>query len=257
MNGADDMNRDHERVSAYLGGMMNPEEAAAFEQEIEGNPELAAIVERWRGNDALLQRAFGAPEGGGISDALMARLGLAETAAADNVVALDSFRDRKAAQNDIVASPKWRWPLVGSIAASLFVAVTVGSFWIAKPSGIAGEAAFQTAMNRSASGKAVALNETETLTPVLSFEAKDGRVCREFALESHEEGNQGIACKSGNLWTVEALVKGGGALPSNGEIRTAGGKNIASLDAVYSRLGASDPLNAQKEKAYIINGWKK
>ncbi len=257
MNGADEMNRDHERVSAYLDGTMNPEEAAAFEQEIEGNPELAAIVERWQGNDALLQRAFDAPEGGGISDALLGRLGLAETGAADNVVVFDSFRKQDAAQNDNVAPPKWRWPLVGSIAASLVVAVTVGSFWIAKPSGIAGEAAFQTAMNGSASGVTVALSEAQMLTPVLSFEAKDGRLCREFAVEGHEAGNQGIACKSGNQWTVEALVKGGGALPSNGEIRTAGGKNIASLDAVYSRLGASDPLNAQKENTYITNGWKK
>jgi anti-sigma-K factor RskA len=57
MNGAEDMNRDHERVSAYLGGMMTPQEAAAFEQEIGGNSELASLVERWRGNDALLKKA--------------------------------------------------------------------------------------------------------------------------------------------------------------------------------------------------------
>lgn len=257
MNGADDMNRDQERVSAYLDGTMSPEEAAAFEQEIKGNRELAAIVERWRGNDALLRAAYATPKVGEISDALLGRLGLVDNQPADNVVAIDGFRKRSAAQNDNPASPKWRWPLVGSIAASLVVGVTVGSFWIAKPSGIAGEAAFQTAMNGSASGVAVALSDSERLTPILSFEAKDGRFCREFALEGHAAGNQGIACKSDNQWTVEALVKGGGALPSNGEIRTAGGKDGASLDAAYSRLGASDPLNAQKENIYISNGWKK
>lgn len=251
------MNRDQERVSAYLGGMMTPEEAVAFEQEFEGNPELAAIVERWRGNDALLQRAFHVPEGEGISDALLGRLGLAETGTTDNVVAFDRSRNRIAAQNDNPVSAKWRWPLVGSIAASLVVGVTVGSFWIAKPSGIAGEAAFQTAMEGSASGVAVALDDTQTLTPVLSFEAKDGRFCREFAVEGHAKGNQGIACKSGNRWIIEALVNGGGALPSNGEFSTAGGRDSGAIDSVYSRLSASDPLSAEKEKIFISNGWKK
>jgi hypothetical protein len=244
-------------VSAYLGGIMSPEEAAAFEQEVEGNPELAAIVERWRGNDAILQRAFDAPEAGGISDAVLGRLGLAETGAADNVVAINSVRRKSAAQNDNLTSPKWRWPLVGTIAASLVVAVTVGSFWIAKPSDIAGDAAFQTAMEGSASGVAVALSDAQTFTPVLSFEAKDGRFCREFAVEGHAEGNQGIACKSGKRWTIEALVNGGGTLPSNGEIRTAGGQDGSLLDSVYDRLGASDPLSAEKENKIISSGWKK
>lgn len=257
MNGADDMDRDHERVSAYVSGEMTPHEAAAFEQEIEGNLELAAIVERWRGNDAMLKQAFVAPEATDISGALLARLGLAETATPENVVALDSFRRQRTMQNDNSTSPKWRWPLVGSIAASLVVAVAVGNFWLPKPTGIASEAAFQTAMNGSASGVAVALNDTQTLTPILSFEAKDGRFCREFAVEGHAAGIQGIACKSGNQWTVEALVTGAGTLPSNGDIRTAGGKDSASLEAAYDRLGASDPLNAENENNYISNGWKK
>ena len=257
MNGAEDMNRDHERVSAYLGGMMTPQEAATFEQEIGGNSELASLVERWRGNDALLKQAFVTTEAGEISGTLLARLGLSEAGTAENVVALDSFRDRTGAQNDNPASPKWRWAMIGSIAASIVVAVTAGSYWIAMPSGIAAEAAFQTAMDGSASGVEVALNDTEKLTPVLSFKAKDGRFCREFAVVGPQKGNQGIACKSGNQWTVEALVNGGWAPSSDGEIRTAGGTDGAALDDAYSRLGAGDPVSAEKENIYISNGWAK
>lgn len=258
MNGADEMNSEQERVSAYLGGAMAPDDAVAFEREMAGDPELTAIVERWRGNDALLQRAFGTPEAGDVSEPLLARLGLAEVGADNNVVAIDSFRARAASpQNDNPALARWRWPLVGSIAASLFVAITVGSFWISKPTGIGSDEAFQAAMNRSASGVATALNDAETLTPILSFAAKDGRFCREFAVEGHAAGNQGIACRSGSRWKVEALVKGGASLPSNSEIRTAGGNDGAALDAVYSRLGANDPLDASIEEILISDGWKK
>lgn len=257
MNGADDMDRDHERVSAYVSGEMKPHEAAAFEQEIEGNLELAAIVERWRGNDAMLKQAFVAPEASDISGALLARLGLAETAAPDNVVALDSFRRQNAGQNDNSTSPKWRWPLVGSMAASLVVALAVGSFWASEPAGIDNQAAFQMAMNSAASGATVALDETEKLTPILSFKAKDGRFCREFAVEGTATGNQGIACKSGKKWAVEALVNGGRALPSNGEIRTATGEDASTLDAVYIRLGASDPMGRIEEQSIISDGWTK
>jgi anti-sigma-K factor RskA len=258
MNGADDMNGQDERISAWLDGAMSPQEAAAFEKEMEGNPEMASLVERWRGNDARLRAAYQSPEAGAISDALLGRLGLADQQPADNVVALDDFRAaRRAALNDNAAPYKWRWPLVGSIAASVVAVLAIGSFWLQQPSGIEGQPAFQTAMNGTNSGVAIALSDAQTLTPILSFEAGDGRFCREFALSGAAGSNQGIACKSAGQWQVEALVKGGGALPTNDEIRTAGGKDDASLDAVYRRLDAGDPIGSEKEKSLISNGWQK
>jgi hypothetical protein len=258
MNGAEDMNGQEDRMSAWLDGAMSPDEAAAFEQEMEGSPELAKLVERWQGNDARLRAAYATPEVGEISDALLQQLGLTDAAPKDNVIALDQFRvARKATLNDNAASPKWRWPLIGSIAASLVVAIAVGSFWLRQPGGIEGQSAFQTAMDSTNSGVAVALSDAQKLTPVLSFEASDGRFCREFALSGGAGSNQGIACKSGGQWTVEALVKGGSALPTNDEIQTAGGKDSASLDTAYSRLGAGDPLGAEKEKSLISNRWQK
>jgi hypothetical protein len=257
MNGADDMNSDNERVSAYLGGMMSRQEAAAFEIEMKGNPELATILERWQANDARLQQAFGAADASGISEDLLARLGLAETGAADNVVTLDAFRKPQAAQNDNIAASKWRWPILGAIAASVVVAMTAGGLMMQQNGGIADQRAFQTAMSGSPSGVAVALNDAETLTPILSFQAGDGRLCREFAIVGHAAGNQGIACKAGNQWAVEAIVKGAATLPSNGEIRTAGGEDATALDATYSRLDAGDPFDGEKEKSFITNGWNK
>jgi anti-sigma-K factor RskA len=258
MSGASDMNSELERMSAWIDGAMSPEEAAAFEQEIAGRPELAALAERWQGNDAQLRAAYATPEAGEISEALLGRLGLAGAEPTDNVVAIQDFRaPPKMALNDNPTPAKWRWPLVGSIAASLTVAVAIGSFWQQTPAGIDGQPKFQMAMDSTSSGVAVALNDTEKLTPVLSFKASDGRFCREFAVERRGSGNQGIACKSGDRWTIEAMVKGGGALPNNREIQTAAGKDGASLDAAYSRLGAGDPLGTDTEKSLISNQWKK
>jgi hypothetical protein len=137
------------------------------------------------------------------------------------------------------------------------VAVTASTFWLKQPAGIEGQAAFQTAMNGTNSGITVALGDAQTITPVLSFEAGDGRFCREFALISGAGSNQGIACKSGGQWKVEALIKGGGPLPANAEIQTAGGQDGAALDAVYNRLNAGDPLGMEKEKTIISAGWLK
>lgn len=252
------MSSEQDRVSAYLGGAMTPTEAAAFEREIEGDEQLAAIVERWRRNDALLQQAFVMPETEAVSSSLLDRLGLADVPLVSNVVALDSVqRPTIAAQNDNPVSPKWKWGIAASLAASVAVLATVGSFWTANPPTLEDDGAFQTALNGSVSGVTVALNDDQKLTPILSFEAGDGRFCREFAMEDNAAGSSGVACKSGDKWQIEALVKGAGSLPSNNEIRTAGGESDASLDAAYQRLDASDPLNEQKEKQVISYGWKK
>lgn len=253
-----DMNSKEDRVSAYLGGAMTPTEAAAFELEMEGDAELIAIVERWQRNDALLKQAFSTPEAEQVSPALLDRLGLGDAPAESNVIALNIPEPSPAkAHNDNVPSPQRRWAIAGSIAASVAVAIAVGSFWNAKPEGIGSEPQFQTALNGSTSGTSVALNDQKKLTPILSFKAEDGRFCREFALEGNGGGEQGVACKTGNTWVIEALVKGGGTLPSNNEIRTAGGQDAASLDAAYSRLGAGDPLNRENEMQAISKGWSK
>ena len=261
MSGAKDMDSEQDRVSAYLGGAMTPTEAAAFEREMEGDAQLAAIVERWQRNDALLKKAFTTPEADHVSGALLDRLGLADIpadSADSNVIAIGAAkRSPVTAQNDNVASPQRRWAIAGSIAASVAVAIAVGSFWTSKPEGIGSEPLFQSALDGSASGTSVALNDQQKLTPILSFKAGDGRFCREFALEGQGSGEQGVACKSGKIWVIEALVKGGGALPSNSEIRTAAGQDAASLDATYGRLGAGDPLSRENEMNAISEGWVK
>lgn len=261
MSGADDMNSEQDRVSAYMGGAMTPTEAAAFEQEMEGDAKLAAIVERWQRNDALLKQAFSSPEAETVSGALLDRLGLADVpadSADSNVVAIGAAkRPTVTAQNDNSASPQRRWAIAGSIAASVAVAIAVGSFWTSKPEGIGSEPVFQSALDGSASGTSVALNDQQKLTPILSFKADDGRFCREFALEGQGGGEQGVACKSGQKWEIEALVKGGAVLPTNSEIRTAAGQDAASLDSTYSRLGAGDPLSRENEMDAISEGWVK
>lgn len=258
MNGANNMNDKQDRVSAYLDGAMTPAEAAAFEQEIEGDAQLAAIVERWRRNDALLKTAFAVPETGGVSHSLLDRLGLSDGQAETEVIALDAHRQPGSkAHNDNRPSSKWHWGMAGSIAAGVAIMAAVSSFWTAEPSGMEKNSAFQAALNGSGSGITVALNDDQKVTPILSFEASDGRFCREFSVEGRAAKTQGVACKSDHGWQVEALVKGAESLPDNAEIRTAGGRDGAALDAVYSRLGASDPMSRSKEKNAISNGWKK
>jgi hypothetical protein len=51
------------RLDRYLDGLLDPQEAAAFEREVAADPALAAELELQRRIDASLSRAFAYPEG--------------------------------------------------------------------------------------------------------------------------------------------------------------------------------------------------
>ena len=228
------------RILAFLDGALDDAEQAAFEAELAADPALAAEVERLAGNDALLRAAFLLDEQ--VDEALLARMGLADPVPVAPPVAA----------ND---NPPWyrrfALPLGGAIAAGLALMLTIGM-----PGGN-GTVGFSEALDATPSGQFAMLDGDRRLTPVLSFEAEDGRFCREFTLGQGAGGNTGIACRDGDGWQVEALEGGAADLPDGTRIGLAAGAENAALDAAYARLGASDPLPAADEAALIAGNWKK
>ena len=97
-----------ERLAAWLDGALQPDQAAAFEAELAGDPALAEQAFAWRGNDALLRAAFDGPIAQGVDAQLIARMGLQAPAANDN----PPLR-------------RWGWPLGGAIAAGLALALVL------------------------------------------------------------------------------------------------------------------------------------
>lgn len=232
----------HERIATYLDGAMSESEAQAFEQEVGENPSLAAELERLMGNDALLRAAYAEPE---IDDGFLARMGLEpQTGPANTAPAL-----AMPANDNPPLWRRWQLPVGGAIAAGLALALT-----LTFQNGAGGNR-FNDALDTTPSGQMAALDEETSLTPVLSFEAGDGRFCREFAYSAGSSDRGGIACRGTDGWTIEAWGEGAGTLPDPGEIALASGADTRSLDEAYRALGASDPISADRESALINKGW--
>ncbi len=238
---------DHtDRITAFLDGQMNDEDARSFEDAMEQDPDLAKEVARLAGNDQLLRTAFDAPMHATVDDALLARMGLGEPKGADVI----PFPATRAANDNSNSWRKWQWPLGGAIAASLalMLVTQVGQ-------GPASQEALSIALDATPSSSTVRMADGRSITPKISFASADGRFCREFLQTSAEKSETGIACRSDGRWSIEALAKGGAALPGSEEIVTASGEDTSKLDAAYQRLGASDPFDAAKERALIAKRW--
>jgi negative regulator of sigma E activity len=235
-----------ERLSAWLDGALDESEAKALEAEMANDPALANRLAELQASDVALRAAFDAPLSEPVPDRLMALLGDAPSAKVIDFAAAKTRRDAAAKP----APARRDWAKWGALAAT----IVGGVFLIAQP-GIgpkpdAAQATLNAALDGTASGQQVALASGGTLTPKLSFAAKDGRYCREFATG----GQSGVACRGAAGWKVEAMVKDDAAQNGEGGYATAGGKG-AALDDVYARLGAGDPLDPAAEKNLIAKGW--
>ena len=251
-----------ERIGRYIDGEMDGDERAAFEAELVVDPELAEAVALLSGNDERLRAAFALP----VDDALLARLGLADSGAAPqrdsaSVIDLAAARAERAARTESRAENAgglrrhWRW--TGGLAMAATVALAVAlPLWRGGSTDPASSAAFQLAMETAPSRSGRALAGGSTVAPQLSFADRSGRYCREYVLTGATDA-RGIACRAETGgWRVEAQVDGSGAVDSGGGIRTAAGQDSGGLDAAYDRLGASDPFDLTKENALRANGWR-
>jgi len=244
-----------DQISAWLDGTLSPEETAALEAAMDADPALAERVLRWQENDAKLKAAI--PEEP-VSADLLARLGLQEPAPTSTVTNLADARAAKVEAEAAKASllTRLRWPALGALAASVAAAVVLFTQSPGTaPAGLEGSQAFQVAMQSNPSTKASVLEDGRRAAPVLTIRAGDGRYCREFSVAGGSGDESGIACKSGERWTVEAQVKGTVGPDTSGEIRTAAGADGSALDATYDRLKASDPLPVEDEAWLIAGRW--
>lgn len=234
------MNPDFEqRLAAWLDGALPPDEAAAFEAELEADPALAERAANWQVNDRFIADALAPLAQAPVDDVLLARLGLA--VAEPRAAALPQ------AANDNL--PWWRRHAIvmGSAVAASMAAVLILSTQAARqprPDDLS------LALETTPSRGTARLADGRTVQPTLTVRAADGRWCREYRME----GGVGLACRDQGRWKVEA--KGAGAGPdATAQIGLAGGADGSALDAAYARLGASDPLGADAEAAAMASGW--
>jgi len=233
------------RIAAYLDGAMSDTECEQFEAEMEADASLAEDVARLSENDALLREAMSLDTDGALDPAFLERMGLADAKAGS-----PHHPAPPAPAND--NPPFWnRWGVRAgaAIAAGLALVMT-----LTLPGG--GAPVMGDALEATPSGQMAALDNGATLTPILTFEAGDGRFCREFEYRaSNASSSSGIACRSSGGWVIEGWSDDAVEMPDSSEVALASGGASENLDAAYARLDAGDPLPIDREREIIVSGW--
>jgi hypothetical protein len=239
-----------EELGAYLDGGLHPRVRTEIESELAENTELRAQVARVARLNAAVREVIGEVEPAPdkfvriVNDEFDRREG-------GNVIAMRRKTSDRIAQ--------WRTPIAAGLA--LFV-TAAGGYWagvgsqnnVAGLSVVASGTPLFSAIETTLSGEAADV-QGQTLTPVLSFTAADGRACREVEVSAGGEQSTAILCRDAADWRVEILVAS--AAPSGSGYVTVGDEAGAAVEQVYSRLGGAGAMSADEERAMMARDWQR
>ena len=228
-----------EEIVAYVDGEMADAARAAFEARMANDPALAGEVSRHRETIERLRAAYPEREDKAFDAPALTALGLGEA----EVVEFSVGRRRRAT---ILARPWW----AGAIAASLVCGILIGRVIPAGPGGqdivadrygqLVAAASLDRALTSQNDGSAGAIKVGMT------FRAADG-FCRTFRLA---DGNAGLGCRTGDQWSILALVKGRAEEPRSADFRLAGDEFPPSLmSEVDARIVGTPLTPSEVEKA--------
>lgn len=244
-----------DELSAYMDGEAPPARAREIEAALAADPDLRARLERLRRNDLNVKAAMDSllerPGSDRLEAAVRAAVAAHETPApATNVVALNP------------RAPLARqafWP--SAIAAALVGGVLLGHFaplggastadWTTGAGAPQAGKAMAAALGAAASGARVTLASGRTLSPVMTFAARDGGLCRQFRIEGPGVQEDALACRgAGETWRLVAMVA---AAPpaSGGGYRTAAGPGDDAVSAMAGRLMQGEPMDAAAEASAL------
>ena len=239
-----------EMLMAYVDGEVSAAEAAVVKEAIERDPDLRARVAKLAALQTRLRDAFDADEIGEPPPALRALVAPQASA-------------------PVRLFPAWKskgtWLAASAMAACLAAVVSLSVLrpastpWV-EP--VSDGVALSGGVHRIAM---TALSGTDhrvdgmVVSPILSFVAKDGRVCRELALASPELNARLIVCRAANDddWCFEAFSRTHPAAPEDRPYAAAGREPDTAIEAAYKRLEVVRELTAGDERAAIASHWTK
>ena len=251
------------QLAAFINGNLDDEALIdAIEAAINADPALAERAEAQAGGDALapLVREAYAP----VLDAPVPERLIA--AAAQHEAEVVDLAAARAAKAPVLPTPAndtgrggWRWPQFGAIAASLALGVMIGGPLLnggsdapAGESLVLASADLAAMLDSVPSGQKADLASLGEGEVVLTFRDGDGRLCRQFMIESAGNTSDAVACSGGAAggsgWQIEAY--GRRAAPA-GEMKLAGGDAAPAVVAAVDAMIDSDPLIGADEVAEL------
>lgn len=240
---------DDEILMRRVDGELSPEAAAAIDAASAADPAVARRLAQFRGLRTLTREAF--PAAPDPRDADLARL-----IAGVGTARPEPWTARLAGGLREAFAPRHA-PVWGAAAAACFVlGLTVG--WLGQdrtadgfavaPGGAVADAGLVRVLDR---GLAADGADAAGRVVGLTFRDADGRWCRTF--QAGEAGVAGLACRSGEGWSLQALAPFEAAAA---EVRTAGADTPAVVLAAVDAVIAGETLDAAAETRARDAGWR-
>jgi hypothetical protein len=286
------MSIPEELLMAYADGELNAIENAAERAKVEAamkaDPEVARRIERHKAlrkrmsatfdrvlDEPVPDRLVAAVRSPGTTakapDASNAARGAGAQSAADAastqtsvVTDLNRVRAERAATSGAQA-PKaragWSWPQWGAMAASLVIGAVIGHLALRSPDlgpigSRGGHLVAQAGLADALSNQLASTQQPTAPVQIgTSFKTKSGDYCRTFVLHEGDSVG-GLACRSGDMWNVNALARVTAAPGAEGGYRPAGSEMPAAVRAAVEEQIVGDPLDSSGEAQAKTNGWK-
>jgi negative regulator of sigma E activity len=248
---------DDELLSAWLDGEMTSDEADRLAERLANEPVLARRLDAMRAGDEAVRRVFATLDETPMPEAVLQRLQAAGDAP-ENVVPFPARGARRFLQLPVA--------LAATVALAVGLVIGRGISPASQPvpgagglyaNTIAAGSPLRDLLENGASGQAVSVGADASGEPILSFEDRRGDFCRQWRVDTPARSIQGVACRRGGGWQMEALAYGAAAAAGAGYGQAAADVPAAVTAAVDGLIGAAGPLDADQEKRVISKGWNK
>lgn len=247
---------DDTLLSAYLDGELADDEADRITERLAREPELMRRLEAMKTADDATRQAFEELDEQPMPAAVLDMLGASAAARSATVVPFPQRIVRNFAQLPVALAASVAL-VAGFLVSNVLRDAPTDPYGITSAGVVAAGSDLHELLEHGISAEPQQFADGSTGQLVLTFEDKAGDYCRQLVVDGGEHGVQGVACRRGGNWQVEALSFGGG-VDAGGPFRQASGTTPAAVNsAIDALIGPGDPLGADEEKALISDSWKK
>ena len=230
------MNED-EKFFAWLDGELGPDEAAAMEAKVAGDPALAQLANQHRALGATLKRAFDPIAEAASPERLQAAL-------RPPAQVIDFAAARRS--RSMPALAQWT-----AMAATLAIGVLVGT-QVPRSSGgpveVRDGRLYAAASLNRALDTELASAPTGDVRIGITYRDQAGEICRTYTAE----GGSGLACRNGGRWQMKGMFAA--TEGQSGDYRMAAGMD-PDLAALVDSTIAGAPFDEAQEKGARDKGW--
>ncbi len=247
-------NIDDKMLIAFLDNELSNEQMARVEHAINEDRELAARAESLALTSDLASQAYQhvihEPTPQHLIDAVWQK---SAEPSRTNVVSLSSRR-RFSGLLPLATAASLAL-VVGAILGPQLTHDDVGSHQLAQSS-LNSQNTLYIALEKTPSLQHFEVENDHTILPVMSFQAVDGRYCREFQINKDKNVSVGVACKQNGTWNTEILLAADQHPVDHQDYQPASGYSQVALDAVLDDLWSGIAFDQTEEQALIQKAWR-